>query len=204
MISIIDYGVGNVKAFVNVFNKLGVSVQLVKNKEALSNTTKLILPGVGHFDYAMDRYMNSGMHEEVEHYVKDMKIPVLGVCVGMQMMANSSSEGKLPGLGWVDAEVTGFEPKDIKMKPHVPHMGWNSLNLNSSSGLLKGLSEDPEFYFLHSYYFVCNNPTNILATCDYGINYAAVVNSGNVYGIQCHPEKSHSNGVRLLKNFAEL
>lgn len=204
MISIIDYGVGNIKAFVNVYNKLDIPVQLVKQEQDLKKATKIILPGVGHFDYAMDRFLNSGLAEKVDHCVKNLKIPVLGICVGMQMMAKSSEEGKLPGLGWIDAEVKQFSESDITMKPHVPHMGWNTLHCKTSDGLLKGFKSDLEFYFLHSYYFVCHKEEEVIATCDYGINFAAIVNSENVYGIQCHPEKSHFNGINLLKNFALL
>lgn len=204
MIGIINYGVGNVKAFMNVYNKLNIHACLVSSESDLKSVDKIILPGVGHFDYAMKRYKESGLSEYVDHLVMDRSLPVLGICVGMQMMAKSSEEGIMEGLGWVDAEVKQFKESDIPNKPHIPHMGWNTLNLKGTHGLLKNFSNSPEFYFLHSYYFVCARNENVIATCDYGINFAAIVNTKNVYGIQCHPEKSHFNGINVLKNFAEL
>lgn len=204
MISIIDYGVGNVKAFTNVYKRLGIECKLVREPDDLINTTKIILPGVGHFDYAMKRYRASGLDSYVEDCVKEKKIPTLGICVGMQMMAKSSSEGRLEGLGWIDAHVVKFNSEDIKVKPYIPHMGWNSLEIKSRSGLLDGMEESPEFYFLHSYYFKCNNEQEVMASCNYGIQFAAIVQHQNIYGVQCHPEKSHKNGQKLLENFAKL
>jgi len=204
MISIIDYGVGNVKAFTNVYKRLGIECKLVKEPDDLNNSSKIILPGVGHFDYAMRRYKESGLGSHVEHFVNEKKVPILGICVGMQMMAKSSSEGSLDGLGWIDAHVIKFNPEEIKVKPHIPHMGWNSLNINSKSGLLNGMEDSPEFYFLHSYYFKCNNEDEVMASCNYGIQFAAIVQHENIYGVQCHPEKSHKNGQKLLENFAKI
>lgn len=204
MIGIIDYGLGNVKAFLNVFKSLNISATQVKHSEELFKADKLLLPGVGSFDYAMQRLIDSGMRDTLDDIVLNKNIPVLGVCVGMQIMSESSEEGKLKGLGWINSEVRKFDFAKLKAKVQVPHMGWNDVTPVFPSAIMKNLEVSSRFYFLHSYYFHCKDPGDIIATTDYGIKFASAVKSNNIYGVQFHPEKSHLWGVQLLKNFAEL
>ena len=204
MISIIDYGLGNIRAFVNVYERLNIKINIAHNTADIKNASKLILPGVGAFDFAMTQLNNSGMRQALEEQVIKHHVPVIGICVGMQMMAKSSDEGKLLGLGWFDAEVKLFDAAKIPYKTRLPHMGWNTINLLGRNRLLDKLNDESRFYFLHSYYFSCNQSENIIAKTGYGIEYASAVNKGNIYGIQFHPEKSHQNGIQLLQNFAKL
>ena len=204
MITIIDYGVGNINAFLNVYKRLSIPAKRATNPSELDGSTKLILPGVGSFDHAMTKFDNSGMRPLVERLVSIDKIPILGICVGMQMLAKSSSEGILPGLGWINGVVKKFDAETIPFKTKFPHMGWNKVEVSKLNPLFSDLETNSEFYFLHSYFFECNSSEDILATADYGIRFAAAVSHENIYGIQCHPEKSHNAGIQLLKNFAIL
>ncbi|AQX12441.1 imidazole glycerol phosphate synthase, glutamine amidotransferase subunit [Elizabethkingia meningoseptica] len=204
MITLIDYGVGNINAFVNVYKRVDVPVKIAKTKEDLLDAQKLILPGVGHFDHAMSQLNNSGMRETLDELVLDKKIPVIGICVGMQMMANNSDEGKMDGLKWIDATVKKFDEAKIKQVTRLPHMGWNDVKPIKDLDLFKGLEKDAIFYFLHTYYFDCNNREDIMAITDYGGEFASAAHHENKYGIQFHPEKSHSYGEILLHNFAKL
>ena len=204
MIAIVDYGLGNVKAFANVYNNLNIPVTIAKQADDLKKAAKVILPGVGAFDYAMQRLEDSGMRQTLDEIVLHRKVPVLGICVGMQMLAHSSEEGKLPGLGWIDGEVKRFNFSSLKHSMHIPHMGWNDVKVIKKNSLLKGLDLEARFYFLHSYYFHCHRSEDIIAVTDYGGEFACAVNSGNVFGVQFHPEKSHQWGIQLLKNFANL
>jgi glutamine amidotransferase len=204
MIAIINYGVGNIRAFVNIYNKLDIPIIIAEKKSDLVNVDKIILPGVGAFDHAMDKLNASGMRDRIDDLVLDKKLPVIGICVGMQMLANCSEEGKGTGLGWIDAVVTKFDINKIQYKTHLPHMGWNDIYGTSNNLLLSELQENAKFYFLHSYYFHCNNENNIIATADYGIKFTCAVNHNNIFGVQFHPEKSHNYGIQLLNNFAKL
>lgn len=204
MIIIIDYGVGNVFAFQNVFKRLNISSRIAKCVEDLKEVDKLILPGVGHFDYAMSQLNNSGMRERLDELVLVEKKPVIGICVGMQMMANKSDEGTLGGLGWIDADVKKFNELTIQHHTKLPHMGWNDVKPNENHPLFKGLEQESIFYFLHSFYFNCKDKKNIISTTDYGITFASSVHKENIFGIQFHPEKSHSYGEKLLENFAKF
>jgi glutamine amidotransferase len=204
MIAIIDYGLGNVLAFKNALNRLNVPVVIAKSPADLAGATRLILPGVGCFDHAMKEFDRSGMRETVEQMVLVGRTPILGVCVGMQMLARSSDEGELPGLGWIDAEVKKFDSSRMRQPLHLPHMGWNDVIPVANGQLFRGLEEAARFYFLHSYYFKCRDPENVLATSSYGVQFSSAVKRNNIYGVQFHPEKSHHYGSQLLKNFAEL
>lgn len=201
MIAIVDYGLGNVQAFKDVYNRLNMSVLIARSPKDLIDATKLILPGVGSFDYAITKLNGSGMRENIEDLVIDKQIPILGVCVGMQILARSSEEGKLKGLGWIDAIVKRFDSSNDII---LPHMGWNNVYPKSNDGLYKNTKEDLKFYFLHEYYFDAHEETEVEAIANYKGEYACSVRRGNIYGVQFHPEKSHHFGMQLLKNFAEI
>jgi glutamine amidotransferase len=203
MITVLNYGLGNVAAFVNIYKRLNLSVEVAATATQLANAERIILPGVGAFDWAMTRLNESGMRACLDDLVMLKKKPVLGVCVGMQMMAKKSDEGKLPGLGWIDAEVKRFDEAAFRQQTHLPHMGWNDVKPLSGDCLFNGL-HSPRFYFLHSYYFAAVNPDDVLGVTDYNGNFTSVARHANVFGTQFHPEKSHKWGITLLKNFAEL
>lgn len=205
MIAIVDYGVGNVQAFLNLFKRLGVEARRAATPDALSGAERLVLPGVGHFDHAMQRLNDSGIRKSLEDLVLGAHIPILGICVGMQMLARGSDEGNLAGLNWLPGRVRAFATQPECADLPLPHMGWNELTPSSDSKLFSnGFEESPQFYFLHSYFFDADDKKYVAATASYGINFAAVVSRGNVHGVQCHPEKSHHWGEQLLKNFLEL
>jgi glutamine amidotransferase len=204
MITIVDYGLGNILAFANVYKRLNMPIAVAKNADDLKGASKVILPGVGAFDHAMERLDRSGMRETLDQIVLRDRVPVLGICVGMQILATSSEEGSLPGLGWIDGQVKKFDVSTLLHGTRLPHMGWNDVTPLTSNGLFAGLEGDARFYFLHSYYFHCARRENVLATADYGSKFSCAVNSGNIYGVQFHPEKSHHFGTQLLKNFAGL
>lgn len=204
MTTLIGYGLGNIAAFVNVYRRLNIPVKVATSRSDLIGSERLILPGVGAFDYAMHMLNISGMKETIDELVLSRKIPVIGICVGMQMLAKSSEEGILPGLGYIDGVVRKFDPATISTGPRLPHMGWNNIKSRSGLSLFTGIPEDGLFYFLHSYYFECTNKSEVLTTTEYGITFHSAVQSGNVMGVQFHPEKSHTNGMQLLKNFAEI
>jgi glutamine amidotransferase len=204
VIKIIDYGSGNISALSNVFHQIGVISEVARCEEDLFNATKLILPGVGRFDEAMEKFEQTGMLGKVNSLVLDQNIPILGICVGMQLLANTSEEGDRPGLGWIDAEVRRFTHANANNGCRIPHMGWSFVSVEAENPLLKWNESQQKFYFLHSYYFVCHNPDNLVASANYGSRFACVVKQKNIFGVQFHPEKSHQNGVRLLKKFAEF
>ena len=204
MIAIVDYGLGNISAFVNVYNRANIRVAVAKNADELNGASKLILPGVGHFDHAMELLQRSGLREPLDRLVREEKVPVIGVCVGMQILARTSEEGRSPGLGWIDADVKTLKSPEVAGSLPLPHMGWNDVRPSGPSPLFKGLENDARFYFLHSYYVRCDRREDVLATCGYGAEFGCAVQHANVYGVQFHPEKSHGFGNRLLKNFAEL
>ena len=204
MITIIDYGVGNINAFVNVYKRVNVAVKIAKTAADLEGAEKLILPGVGHFDYAMSELIKSGMRETLDELVLNKKVPVIGICVGMQMMGNYSDEGNLEGLKWIDASVKKIDETKIQQVTRLPHMGWNDVQPVMPNSLFNGLEKNALFYFLHSYYFQCNDTKDILAVSEYGGEFTCAANHENIYGIQFHPEKSHHYGEILLHNFAKL
>ena len=205
MIAILDYGLGNVLAFQSVYKRLNLPVKVASKAEDLSDVTKVILPGVGSFDYAMGLFNQSGLRERVETLILEGGLHVLGICVGMQMLASGSDEGELDGLAWVPGRVRRINVDDSRAhESRLPHMGWNHVAPTCESELFKQLTRDARFYFLHSYYFDTLSPEHCLATATYGSTLTCAVRNGNVYGVQFHPEKSHHYGVRLLQNFAEL
>ncbi|MHB8108417.1 MAG: imidazole glycerol phosphate synthase subunit HisH [Syntrophorhabdaceae bacterium] len=204
MIAIINYGLGNVNAFAEVYKKLNVPAMIVNDPQDLEKADKIILPGVGSFDQAITLLERSGMKQGIEKAVRGSGVAVLGVCVGMQILADASEEGILPGFGWIRGKVKKFNAGFSCARAYVPHMGWNNIKPLNASELLKGLDEASRFYFLHSYYFECEKSENIIAITEYCGQFTCAVHSGNIYGVQFHPEKSHQWGVRLLQNFAEI
>jgi glutamine amidotransferase len=204
MITLIDYGVGNIFAFQNVYKRLNIPTKIAKRKEDLANAKKLILPGVGSFDYAMAQLNASGMREKLDELVLEKKVPVIGICVGMQIMGNRSDEGKLEGLKWINSDILKFDENLIQHRTKLPHMGWNDVDPINNHPLFIGLEKEAIFYFLHSFYFKCKNETESIAISNYGISFSSAVHRENIYGIQFHPEKSHQYGEKLLHNFANL
>jgi glutamine amidotransferase len=205
LIRIIDYGVGNIQAFLTLFKRQGITAARASTPEELQDATRLILPGVGHFDHAMQRLNDSGLRPELERLVKQEAVPIIGICVGMQMLSDGSDEGVLPGLGWIPGRVRSLAENSLITGLPMPHMGWNTLKTNPNSRLFQsGFEDEPQFYFLHSYYFDTDDKNNVTASAFYGLDFDVVVSRGHIHGIQCHPEKSHHWGAQLLKNFAEF
>ena len=205
MITIVDYGLGNVRAFTNVFKRLNVPSRIARTAAELEGASRIILPGVGAFDHAMERLDDSGLRPPLEALVQERQVPVLGVCVGMQMLANSSEEGQRAGLGWIGGRVRHFRSQSACADLAMPHMGWNDVRPVGEAGagdLFAGLEQEARFYFLHSFYFECEDPSNVAARASYGVDFACAVRRGHVHGVQFHPEKSHHWGERLLENFA--
>ena len=204
MIGILDYGLGNILAFVNMYKRLHHPTWVVRQPADLDGVTRLILPGVGAFDHAIGLFNRSGLRSPVEELIFSKQVPVLGICVGMQMLADSSEEGKLPGLGWIKGRVVRVADSSSGGHVRLPHMGWNDIVVSRASPLFHGLETDSRFYFLHSYYFAAQSEENVLASVDYGTRFTCAVRKEQVMGVQFHPEKSHRFGAKLLQNFAEF
>jgi imidazole glycerol-phosphate synthase subunit HisH len=196
VIAIVDYGLGNVRAIHNIYYRANVASEVVSDPERLAAADRLVLPGVGAFDWAMGRLNDSGLRQPLDELVLGKGVPVLGICVGMQMMAQDSEEGALPGLGWIDAHVLKF--RDVAR----PHMGWNSVDCTPNHPMMHGVDESRGFYFLHSYHVACTDGGVELASCDHGGRFTAAFCQNNVIGVQFHPEKSHQNGTMVFLNFA--
>ena len=199
MIGIVDYGMGNVGSVESMINFLGYhKTKIVKSPEELDLVDKIILPGVGSFDNGMDNIIRSGLRLELYHQVLEKRKPVLGICLGMQLLMQKSEEGDLPGLGFIKGECKKFNFSDTKLK--VPHMGWNKAK-PIKSDLCK---KDSRFYFVHSYYVECQNKEDIMLETNYGIKFTSGVSKDNIFGVQFHPEKSHKYGMKLIENFINL
>lgn len=205
MIVVLDYGIGNSGSMYNMLRRILKNVIITTEPKAIMEASAIILPGVGSFDNGMQKLNASGILEYLEQRVLKDKIPFLGVCLGMQLLLESSEEGKELGLGWIQGEVkrftfSGYEQKNLK----IPHMGWNLVNPINKDSLFNGFDDNARFYFVHSYHVTCRNNENILSTTDYGYSFISSVNKENIFGVQFHPEKSHRFGMSLLKNFTEL
>ena len=204
MIGIVNYGSGNIHAVSNIYKRLNIPHFISNEISELNSATHLILPGVGAFDETMRILNNSGLKTYLDELVLEKQIPIMGICVGMQLLAEGSEEGDLQGFGWIKGTVKKFDPSTLNQKPHLPHMGWNTVKIKRESQIFEGIDNARGFYFLHSYYFSCESEMDVLGTTEYGINYASAVNHNHVYGMQFHPEKSHQNGVNLFKNFSKI
>lgn len=197
-ICIIDYQLGNIKAFKNIYNKLNINAEIVSKTEQFEGATHLILPGVGSFDWAISKLNRSGLRDTLDQLVLKKKVPILGVCVGMQIMSSKSEEGQLSGLNWIDGNVKKFKNDYI-----LPHMGWNQIKPFTESIIFKDI-KNLEFYFLHSYYYKVKEDKHILSTTEYSNIFTSAINKNNIYGTQFHPEKSHQSGIKLLENFSKI
>jgi imidazole glycerol-phosphate synthase subunit HisH len=203
VITIVNYGLGNLGSIFNMLKKIGVDSQITSDPEEIAKAQKIILPGVGHFDRAMERIGQSGLREILDQMALVEKVPLLGICLGMQLLTKSSEEGKLPGLGWIPAKTVRFcfsNGSNLK----IPHMGWNLVRRATSSPLTKNFEPEHRFYFVHSYHvFVEEERFSILET-EHGYRFVSAIQKDNIFGVQFHPEKSHRFGMQLLKNFAGL
>jgi glutamine amidotransferase len=204
MIGIVNYGSGNVQAIANIYNRVNIPFKIISDYEQMKKADKLILPGVGAFDATMKVLNNSGLREALDEQVLVSGKPVLGICVGMQILSKGSDEGEIGGLGWIDGMVKKFDVTKIHEKPYLPHMGWNSISPLVNHDLFKGVDNELGFYFVHSYYFETKNSVNALCNTYYGGDFSSAVYKNQIFGVQFHPEKSHSNGIKLLSNFAKM
>ena len=201
MITIVDYGMGNLGSIQNMLKHIGVASTVTADLTAIRSAERIVLPGVGAFDTAMTRINGSGLREVLDHKALVERVPTLGICLGMQLLTDSSDEGDLPGLGWVRATTRRF-PEQPGLK--VPHMGWNLVERSTPSPLTEGFEGETRFYFVHSYYVVVDEPRTSTLKTTYGVVFDSAMCHENVYGAQFHPEKSHRFGMRLLQNFAAL
>lgn len=202
MIVIVDYGMGNLGSIRNMFHRLGFDSIISGDPTAVAKADKLILPGVGAFDVGMRNLRQSGLIPLLEKKVHQDKTPVLGICLGMQLLSFRSEEGELPGLGWIEAETIRFQLGEPTATVKVPLMGWREVRSRKDSILFDRMFEPPRFYFVHSYHVRCRNSEDAWLSCEHGIEFTAAVQRDNIVGVQFHPEKSHKFGMRLLENFA--
>tara|TARA_B100001123_G_C14788707_1_gene819517 strand:+ start:19 stop:624 length:606 start_codon:yes stop_codon:yes gene_type:complete len=201
MITVLDYGMGNLGSIVNMLKRIGVDSDLASDLESLKNAKKIILPGVGAFDTAMSRIHESGMLDLLHNKALQERIPILGICLGMQLLTRGSEEGEMDGLGWIPAQARRF-PDDGSLK--VPHMGWNIVSPTSPSKLTADFEEETRFYFVHSYAVNVDEGEHSILKTSYGIDFDSAIQKDNIFGVQFHPEKSHRFGIRLLNNFVAL
>jgi glutamine amidotransferase len=203
MLAIINYGLGNLTSIRNMCRRIGVEAEITNDPAVIGNAGKLILPGVGHFRKGMENLHESGLKGLLDRLVLEEKRPILGICLGAQLMTGHSEEGDTEGLGWVDADTIRFRDADLKGLK-VPHMGWREIAITADTPLWTGLPAEPRFYFVHSYHFRFRQPSEVTATALYGYEFACAFRKDNIFGTQFHPEKSHQFGMKVLENFASL
>ncbi|MGY2196681.1 MULTISPECIES: imidazole glycerol phosphate synthase subunit HisH [Pseudomonas] len=201
-ISVIDYGCGNLASVVNMIQHVGAEAQIIRSPEQLADAGKLILPGVGAFDHCMGNLRDAGWVDPLKQAVFEHYVPIMGICLGMQLLTRGSEEGQLPGLGWIDATARRFRPEGAVLK--VPHMGWNEVHQVRADILLPPSENPRRFYFVHSYRVECSDPADVLLQCEYGETFVAAFRRANIWGFQFHPEKSHRFGMELFRHFLEV
>ncbi|MDP6683411.1 MAG: imidazole glycerol phosphate synthase subunit HisH [Desulfobacterales bacterium] len=204
MIVIIDFGIGNIGSILNMLKKLGGAAICSADRDTIKNADKLILPGVGSFDHAISKLKASGLVQILNRLVLERQTPILGICLGMQLFAKKSEEGKIKGLGWIDATVKRFDFEEGVSNLKIPHMGWNRVEIQKEIILFDGMPDNHRFYFVHSYHLECHGEGNVAGLTRYGYPFVSMIRKGNIFGVQFHPEKSHRYGMQLLKNFAEI
>jgi len=200
MIVIVDYGMGNLGSVLKSLRYLNLEVKISESKLDIEIASKIILPGVGHFSRAMKKLKDLDYIDVLNKRVLEDKVPVLGICLGMQLFAKSSEEGRSKGLGWIDSTISKFSIKDT-LRWKVPHIGWNSISIKKNNFLLDNIVEGELFYFVHSFHMICKDLNDILSTTNYSYNFVSLVQKDNIYGAQFHPEKSHKQGLQLIQNF---
>jgi glutamine amidotransferase len=203
VITVVDYGIGNVGSILNMLKRLGIPARLSRGPEDVASAEKLILPGIGAFDAGMAQLRERGLVDPLERRVRQDRVPVLGICLGFQLMGRGSEEGRLPGLGWLDADAVRFDSARAGVALRVPHMGWNLLRPRNGGGIVAQLPESPRFYFVHSYHLRADREEDVAGWTTYGYEFAAAMERGHMVGVQFHPEKSHKFGMSILRNFAE-
>lgn len=203
MIVVIDYGMGNLGSVANIIKKMGYSCTVTSDLNLIAQAEKIILPGVGSFDNGMENLNNKGIAEAITKKVLQDKTPILGICLGAQLMLETSEEGKLPGLGWMKGKVIKFRFAEKQIDQRIPHMGWNQVEIIKQNPVFNNMYENPKFYFVHSYHFSLDNDEAILTTTDYGYEFVSGFSKENITGLQFHPEKSHKYGMLVYKNFLD-
>ena len=203
MIVIVDCGLGNIASIANMLRKVGASAVVSSDQLVIEQADKLILPGVGAFDAGMSSLENHNLVSLLRSRVADDRVPLLGICLGMQLLGTRSEEGEFGGLGWLEADTMRLTSRDVSPSLKVPHMGWNRVTVCRPHPLFAGLEAENRFYFVHSYHLVCSDPNDVVGVTDYGCKFTSAVARGNIMAVQFHPEKSHRSGMQLLRNFAE-
>lgn len=204
MISVIESGIGNVGSILNMLKHLGIEAQVIRSDAEIRSAERLVLPGVGAFDPAMSQLKRLGFIEALNYAVQERRRPILGICLGMQLLLESSEEGEMPGLGWINGRSVRFKFETEHNKLPVPNMGWNEVAAKRTSLLFGGIAPGARYYFVHSYHAKCHDPAAVAATATYGAPFTAAVEQANVFGVQFHPEKSHRFGMALLYSFSHL
>ncbi|MCW8896665.1 MAG: imidazole glycerol phosphate synthase subunit HisH [Flavobacteriales bacterium] len=204
MITIINYNAGNIKSIQNMLKRIGAKSIISSSAEEIAQADKLILPGVGSFDYGMKNLQQSGLIEILNEKVINNKTPILGICLGAQLLGNNSEEGIEKGLGWIDMDIVKFDKSKMTEQLKIPHMSWNEVVVSKKSMLMEGLEDEARFYFVHTYHMQPENENDVLTKSNYGYEFVSAVEKENIFGVQFHPEKSHKFGMRLLQNFVNL
>lgn len=203
MITILDYGLGNLRSVQKSFERAKIKVEISSDLKKIEKAKKLVLPGVGHFGKGMDNLKSSGLIDILNQKVLVDKVPILGICLGMQLMTKHSQESNSDGLGWIDANTIRFE-KDTLKKFKVPHIGWNSIDITNKNPLLDKIKNESQYYFVHTYYVICKKKNEVMTESEYGIKFHSSFRKDNIYGVQFHPEKSFSVGLQMLENFSKI
>ena len=201
-ITIVDYGAGNLASIVSMLRHIGVPAEICSDPKRIREAKRLILPGVGHFDFGMTNLRSSGLADALNGRVQGDGIPLLGICLGAQLLTRRSAEGTSQGLGWIQADTIAFDRSRLGPELRIPHMGWSDTTFERSEPLFQHTPESPRFYYVHSFHLACDKPENEICWSHHGYRFAAGIRAGNVCGVQFHPEKSHRFGMQLLRNFA--